>query len=112
MYSFDPVGSYDRETYRAGGSASSMLQPLLDNQARENISVPTKPSLSLSLSQIGLKNQEGAREDPLSVEKAVSLIQDVFSAAAERDIYTGDGLEICVVTAAAVDVKRVPLRRD
>ena len=67
---------------------------------------------TLSLSQIGLKNQEGAREDPLSVEKAVSLIQDVFSAAAERDIYTGDGLEICVVTAAAVDVKRVPLRRD
>ena len=46
------------------------------------------------------------------MEKAVSLIQDVFSAAAERDIYTGDGLEICVVTAAAVDVKRVPLRRD
>ena len=32
VYSFDPVGSYDRETYRAGGSASSMLQPLLDNQ--------------------------------------------------------------------------------
>lgn len=32
MYSFDPVGSYERETYRAGGSASSMLQPLLDNQ--------------------------------------------------------------------------------
>ena len=34
VYSFDVVGSYDRETYRAGGSAASMLQPLLDNQAR------------------------------------------------------------------------------
>ena len=32
MFSFDPVGSYERETYRAGGSASSLLQPLLDNQ--------------------------------------------------------------------------------
>ena len=32
MYSFDPVGSYEREPYRAGGSSSSMLQPLLDNQ--------------------------------------------------------------------------------
>ena len=32
IYSFDPVGSYERETYRAGGSAASMLQPLLDNQ--------------------------------------------------------------------------------
>ena len=34
MFSFDPVGSYERETYRAGGSAASMLQPLLDNQVR------------------------------------------------------------------------------
>ena len=32
VYSFDPVGSYERETYRAGGSASALLQPLLDNQ--------------------------------------------------------------------------------
>lgn len=32
IYSFDPVGSYEREEYRAGGSASAMLQPLLDNQ--------------------------------------------------------------------------------
>ena len=34
MYSFDPVGSYQRDTYKAGGSASAMLQPLLDNQVR------------------------------------------------------------------------------
>ena len=32
VYSFDPVGSYEREAYRAGGSASSLLQPLIDNQ--------------------------------------------------------------------------------
>ena len=32
MFSFDPVGSYEREIYRASGSASSLLQPLLDNQ--------------------------------------------------------------------------------
>lgn len=37
MFSFDPVGSYERETYRAGGSASAMLQPLLDNQVFFNI---------------------------------------------------------------------------
>ena len=34
VFSFDPVGSYEREVYRAGGSAASMLQPLLDNQVR------------------------------------------------------------------------------
>ena len=32
VYSFDPVGSYEREAYRAGGSAGAILQPLLDNQ--------------------------------------------------------------------------------
>ena len=37
VYSFDPVGSYEREPYRAGGSSSSMLQPLLDNQVLLNI---------------------------------------------------------------------------
>ena len=35
MFSFDPVGSYERETYRAGGSASALLQPLLDNQVTQ-----------------------------------------------------------------------------
>ncbi len=33
VYSYDPVGSYEREEYRAGGSAGAILQPLLDNQA-------------------------------------------------------------------------------
>lgn len=34
VYSFDPVGSYQRDSFKAGGSASAMLQPLLDNQVR------------------------------------------------------------------------------
>ncbi len=62
--------------------------------------------------QIGYKNQTGVDREPLTVEKAVSLVQDVFSAATERDIYTGDGLTIRVITAAGVETKEVPLRRD
>lgn len=93
MYSFDPVGSYEREQYRAGGSASAMLQPLLDNQ-------------------IGYKNQTGVEPEPLTVEKAVTLVTDVFTSASERDIYTGDGVKINIITAAGVEVKEVPLRRD
>ena len=93
MYSFDPVGSYDREKYRAGGSAASMLQPLLDNQ-------------------VGLLNQDGAEKEELTKEKAISLVTDVFTSAAERDIYTGDGILINIITASGVEVQRVPLRRD
>lgn len=32
VYSFDPVGSYERETCRAAGAASTLVQPFLDNQ--------------------------------------------------------------------------------
>ena len=42
----------------------------------------------------------------------MSLVQDVFTAAAERDIYTGDGLTINIVTAEGTEVREVPLRRD
>merc|ERR1712137_65728 len=73
IFSFDPVGSYEREVFRAGGTASSLLQPLLDNQ-------------------IGLKNQQNAEKVPMSKETAIGLVKDVFTSAAERDIYTGDGV--------------------
>eukprot|EP01147_Barroeca_monosierra_P004547 gene4547-8569_t len=93
VYSYDPVGSYEREYYRAAGSASSLLQPFLDNQ-------------------IGRKNIDGEQYKPISKEQAVSVIRDVFTSAAERDIYTGDQVEIAVVTADGVDVQRFNLRRD
>jgi 20S proteasome subunit beta 6 len=32
VYSFDPVGSYERETCRAAGAAQNLVQPFLDNQ--------------------------------------------------------------------------------
>lgn len=31
VYSFDPVGSYERESCRAAGAAQSLIQPFLDN---------------------------------------------------------------------------------
>jgi 20S proteasome subunit beta 6 len=39
VYSFDPVGSYEREQCRAGGAAASLIMPFLDNQVRHSISV-------------------------------------------------------------------------
>lgn len=43
VYSFDPVGSYERETCRAAGAAQQLVQPFLDNQVR--ISFPLRTSL-------------------------------------------------------------------
>ncbi|CAH1271529.1 PSMB1 [Branchiostoma lanceolatum] len=93
VYSFDPIGSYEREVYRAGGSASALLQPLLDNQ-------------------IGMKNMQGVQRLPVPKEKAVALVKDVFISAAERDIYTGDQIIINVITKDGIHEEQFPLRRD
>ena len=96
VYSFDPVGSYERETYRAGGTGASMLQPLLDNQ-------------------IGFKNQNiPDHEQPvLTADRAIALVRDVFIGAAERDISTGDGLHMQLVNKDGIHtMDRFPLRTD
>ncbi|WAR30706.1 SMG7-like protein [Mya arenaria] len=85
VFSFDPVGSYEREPYRAGGSASSMLQPLMDNQ-------------------VGFKNQPAENRTKLTKEQVIKIVRDGFISAAERDIYTGDEVVINVVTKDGVEV--------
>ncbi|XP_057303985.1 proteasome subunit beta type-1-B-like [Hydractinia symbiolongicarpus] len=93
VYSYDPVGSYEREVYRATGSSSSMLQSFLDNQ-------------------IGQKNLKEKSNEPLSKERCVELIKDIFISAAERDIETGDGVHISIITKDGVENQTFPLRRD
>ncbi|KAI3390051.1 hypothetical protein SNEBB_009580 [Seison nebaliae] len=93
IYSYDPVGSYEREEYRAAGSSSSLLQPLLDNQ-------------------IGMKNQIGEEKKPISIEKGLALIKDVFVSATERDIHTGDSLLINIITKDGMKQEKMDLRKD
>jgi 20S proteasome subunit beta 6 len=93
LYSYDPVGSYERNEYHAAGSAAAILQPLLDNQ-------------------VGYKNQEGVAQLPLTQDKALTLVKDVFISAAERDIQTGDGLRLCIITRDGIKYQDMPLRKD
>lgn len=48
-------------------------------------------------------------EDIVTVEHAA---KDIINSIAERDIYTGDGIEIVVVDSKGVHVKREAIRRD
>lgn len=93
VYSYDPIGHMEKHKYRAGGSSSALLQPVLDNQ-------------------VGLKNMEIKQDTPLTKERAVDLITDTFVSAAERDIYTGDGVLINIITKDGIETKRVELRKD
>ena len=62
--------------------------------------------------QIGFKNQNLDSKPPLELDKAVRMVKDVFTSAAERDIYTGDAIEISVITKDGVKNERFALRRD
>lgn len=93
VYSYDPIGHCERSNYRAGGSAGALLQPLLDNQ-------------------IGLKNMQNVIKAPVSMERALSVLKDVFISAAERDIYTGDGIIINIITKDGIKEERFELRKD
>lgn len=55
---------------------------------------------------------ENVEQLPLSLDKAVQLVKDVFISAAERDVYTGDALKICIVTKEGTREENLPLRRD
>jgi len=84
VYSFDPVGSYERLACRAAGAAQSLVQPFLDNQIYFKNQTPA-PGTSFS------------KHLPLST--VLSLVIDSFTGATERHIEVGDGLEIFVVLA-------------
>ena len=62
--------------------------------------------------QVGLKNQINPDRTPLSREKALKLIRDAFTAATERDIYTGDFLEVHTITKAGVATELFHLKKD
>merc|ERR1719408_810064 len=83
VYSYDPVGNYERVRVSVTGSGESLIQPLLDNQLERQ------------------HQQLGAKPPPLSVdltlEQTVDLVKDAFVSAGERDIRTGDAVEICII---------------
>lgn len=97
VFSFDPVGSYERESCRAGGASASIIQPFLDNQVK-------KKNL--------FKDGQKVPYTDLPLEEAIKLAKDAFAGATERQIYTGDYLEIFIVTKQGVEVQRSELKKD
>jgi len=52
VYSYDPVGNYERVRVNVTGSGESLIQPLLDNQfeRQHQQKAPRPPPLSVDLS--------------------------------------------------------------
>ena len=49
---------------------------------------------------------------PLSEEEAIDLIKDCFATAGERDIYTGDAVELFVMNKDGIRKETMPLKTD
>ena len=104
LYSYDPVGSYEREQCRAGGAAASLIMPFLDNQVNfKNQYVPGS----------GQGHALEARKAvPLPRKEVEGLVRDAFTSAVERHIEVGDGLQMLIVTKEGVEEVFQPLKRD
>jgi 20S proteasome subunit beta 6 len=98
VYTYDPVGNYERVRVSVTGSGESLIQPLLDNQLERQ------------------HQALGAKPPPLHIDlelaDAIDLVKDAFVSAGERDIRTGDSVEICVITAAGAQIQTFPLNID
>ncbi|PGH07609.1 20S proteasome subunit beta 6 [Blastomyces parvus] len=106
LYSYDPVGSYEREYCRAAGAAASLIMPFLDNQVNfKNQFIPGSGE--------GNAMDKQPREPvPPPKELALQLVNDAFTSAVERHIEVGDGLQVMVITTEGIQEIYHPLKQD
>jgi 20S proteasome subunit beta 6 len=104
LYSYDPVGSYEREQCRAAGAAASLIMPFLDNQVNfKNQHVPG--------SGVGHELQPKPTV-PLSENHVMELVRDAFTSAVERHIEVGDGLQMMIIRDGGIEEVFHPLKKD
>jgi 20S proteasome subunit beta 6 len=92
VYTYDAVGSYEQVNYAAQGAGQKLIIPLLDNLVGHRTRTDKAPELT--------------------AEEAVKIIKEAFITAGERDIFTGDSVEIIVMTAAGKQMEVFQLKED
>ncbi|XP_057807180.1 proteasome subunit beta type-1-like [Salvia miltiorrhiza] len=97
VFTYDAVRSYERVGYSAQGSGATLITPFLDNQLKSPspLLLPAKDAVT-----------------PLSEVEAIDLVKTCFVSATERDIYTGDKVEMLVLNASGLRREFMDLRKD
>lgn len=97
VYTYDAIGSYERTGYSCQGSGKELVQPVLDNQLKAGNPLILPPRSSVTA---------------LPLVQAIDLVKDAFVSAGERDIYTGDAVELFIVTKDGVTREVQDLKKD
>lgn len=92
-YSYDAVGSFERVKYSSSGTGQSLIQPFLDNQ-------------------VAKLNQTIKSGAPASSSDVVDFVKDALTSAGERDIYTGDSIDLAVIDANGIHMHQQALKKD
>ena len=95
-YSFNVLAGVDAEGKRcpvtATGSGQSFLIPLMDNV-------------------VAHKNRNDEKRD-LPAKEGVEIVKDAFITAGEREIYTGDSVEIMIIRKDGITSTTFSLKAD
>lgn len=92
VWGYDAVGSFESNPYSSSGTGAHLVTSILDNQ-------------------VAFKSQPQNAKD-LTLEETLAVFKDVFICAGERDIYTGDAVEYCIITEEGTQMGRFELRKD
>jgi 20S proteasome subunit beta 6 len=90
LYGYDPVGCIEQLNYDANGTGASLAMPILD----------------LAFGSMHRNTEPFPYPD---VDRARDILRDTMCSAAERDIYTGDTLEVAIFTAEGLKIEEYPL---
>jgi len=96
LYSYDAVGCLEKLSHSVVGTGRDMIEPLLDGVINKQHRAPDDKGVAGSI--------------PL--EQAIEYAKRAFRAASERDIYTGDQMELYLITREGMKRDVMQLRKD
>lgn len=93
VYSYDAVGCFEKMKYTVSGSGQALIEPFLDNM-------------------VAYKNTDKKPATERTLDETLELVKDIFSSAGEWDIYTGDFVDIHIITKDGTKYEQFPLKKD